>query len=78
MGRYLDQSGGRDPLFAMSLGPTLPKLLQGNKSAGSAIPSGTLSLPHASQLETPFTAVESPFPARRSWPPGSRSQVVIC
>jgi len=62
IGRYLDQSGGRDPLFAMSLGPTLPKLLQGNESAGAAIPSGTLALPHAALLEAPFAALASPFP----------------
>jgi len=62
MGRYLDLSGGRDPLFAMSLGPTLPKVLQGNKSAGSAIPSGTLTVPHAAELEAPFAALQTPFP----------------
>jgi uncharacterized protein (DUF1501 family) len=60
IGRYLDQAG-HDPLFAMSLGPTLPTLLQGNKSAGSAIPSGSLTLPHASLLQAPFVAVETPY-----------------
>ena len=60
IGRYLDQTA-HDPLYAMSLGPTLPKLLQGAKAAGSAIPSGTLTLPHGQALEAPFTAVETRY-----------------
>jgi uncharacterized protein (DUF1501 family) len=61
IGRYLDQATGHDPLFAMSLGPTLPTLLQGNESAGSSIPSGSLTLPHASLLQAPFVSVETPY-----------------
>ena len=64
IGRYLDQASGHDPLFAMSLGPTLPTLLQGNESAGSSIPSGSLTLPHAALLESPFVAVETPYTGR--------------
>jgi uncharacterized protein (DUF1501 family) len=62
IGRYLDQAG-HDPLYAMSLGPTLPQVLQGAKSAGSSIPSGSLTLPHGQAFEAPFTAVESPYPS---------------
>jgi len=61
IGRYLDQAG-HDPLYAMSLGPTMPMLLQGAKRAGSAIPSGTLTLPHGQAMEAPFIAVETPYP----------------
>jgi len=61
LGRYLDRTGGKDPLFALSLGPTMPKLLRGATAAGSAIPSGSLALPHGQLLEPRFTAIETPF-----------------
>jgi len=61
LGRWLDTMGGKDPLAAMTFGPTLPKLLQGNMTAGSAIPSGTLALPNAAQVEKPFSALETSY-----------------
>jgi len=61
LGRWLDQLGGKDPLVALSLGPTMPKLLEGAKVAGASVPSGRLALPHAAALEGPFRALETPF-----------------
>jgi uncharacterized protein (DUF1501 family) len=59
LGRYIDVAR-HDPLFSLSLGPTMPLLLQGATSAGSAIPSGTLKMPK--NLAQPFTVVETPYP----------------
>jgi uncharacterized protein (DUF1501 family) len=55
LGRYLDTTGGKDPLWALSLGPTMPPLLQGASVAGSALPSGSLTI--APAIEQPYTAV---------------------
>jgi len=44
LGRWLD-SGGRDPLHAVSLDPVLPPMLAGATTAGAALPIGGLSLP---------------------------------
>jgi len=62
LGRWLDAMGGRDPLAAMTLGPTLPKVLAGNTTAGSSVPSGTLTLPRGGRIEAPFAAVEARAP----------------
>lgn len=43
LGRWLDREG-RDPLRAISIGPTLPRLLMGAELAGTAIPAGPLTL----------------------------------
>jgi uncharacterized protein (DUF1501 family) len=58
LGRYLDRTGGKDPLWALSLGPTMPPLLQGASVAGSALPSGNLTI--APAIEPPFTALMTP------------------
>jgi uncharacterized protein (DUF1501 family) len=58
LGRYLDRTGGKDPLWALSLGPTMPPLLQGASVAGSALPSGNLTI--ASAIEAPYTALMTP------------------
>jgi uncharacterized protein (DUF1501 family) len=58
IGRYLDKAAP-GPLFAMSLGPTLPPLLQGASSAGSSIPLGAITVPKG--LAAPFTAVSTPY-----------------
>jgi uncharacterized protein (DUF1501 family) len=55
LGRYLDRSGDTDPLWALSLGPTMPPLLQGSSVAGSALPSGNLTI--ASAIQPPYTAL---------------------
>ena len=59
IGRWLDTGGGKDPLAALSLGPTLPKILGGRTTAGAAIPAGTLALPKGGRIEGPFATVES-------------------
>jgi uncharacterized protein (DUF1501 family) len=58
LGRYLDRTGGKDPLWALSLGPTMPPLLQGASVAGAALPSGNLTI--APALEAPYTALMIP------------------
>lgn len=62
VGRWLDGMGGKDPLAAMSLGPTLPKVLEGSTTAGSSVPAGTLTLPRGGRIEGPFAAVETAPP----------------
>jgi uncharacterized protein (DUF1501 family) len=57
LGRWLDTLGDKDPLAALSIGPTLPRLLLGASTAGASIPSGTLTLPGA--IEKPFAAVSA-------------------
>ena len=60
LGRWLDL-GGDNPMRALSLGPTLPKLLTGTSTAGGSIPSGQLHLPGAGRFDTTFATVETPF-----------------
>ena len=66
LGRWLDGLGGTDPLAAISVGATLPKLLQGNVTAGSAIPAGALTLGQGGRVEKPFAALESVVPGESS------------
>ena len=58
IGRWLDTVGTKDPLVSVSLGPTLPKVVSGAKTAGAAVPTGPLSLPGGPRVEGPFAAVE--------------------
>jgi uncharacterized protein (DUF1501 family) len=44
LGRWLDAQP-HDPMRALSLGPTLPLLLQGARAAASAVPAGRLAFP---------------------------------
>jgi uncharacterized protein (DUF1501 family) len=60
LGRWLDQ-GGDDPMKALALGPTLPKLMGGAKTAGGSIPSGNLALPGGNRLDGAFSSVETAF-----------------
>jgi uncharacterized protein (DUF1501 family) len=55
LGRWLD-ANGRDPLHAVSLDPVLPPMLAGATTAGAALPSGGLTLPHG-RLGTAFQAL---------------------
>ena len=63
LGRWLDTAGGKDPLLTLSLGPTLPKLVSGAKTAGSSVPAGAATLPGGGRLDAAFAAVESGRPA---------------
>jgi uncharacterized protein (DUF1501 family) len=51
VGRWLD-STGRDPLRAISVGPTLPLMAAGEKTAASAVPTGPMTLPGAAPLRS--------------------------
>jgi uncharacterized protein (DUF1501 family) len=44
LGRWLDATG-RDPMRAISVGATLPTALRGDKTAATAITSGTITIP---------------------------------
>ncbi|WP_042421214.1 DUF1501 domain-containing protein [Streptacidiphilus anmyonensis] len=55
LGRWLD-AHGRDPLAAVSLGGTLPPLLAGATTSGSALPLGAFHLPKGRTLAS-FTAL---------------------
>ena len=59
IGRWLDSTGGKDPLLTLSLGPTLPKLVSGAKTAGSSVPTGAATLPGGGRLDAAFAAVEA-------------------
>jgi uncharacterized protein (DUF1501 family) len=48
VGRWLD-AHPHDPMRVLSFGPTLPLLVQGARSAASAVPSGALALPGGSR-----------------------------
>ncbi|GAC1518219.1 MAG: DUF1501 domain-containing protein [Acidimicrobiales bacterium] len=63
VGRWLDTAGGKDPLLTLSLGPTLPKLVSGAKTAGSSVPTGAATLPGGGRLDAAFAAVESSRPS---------------
>jgi len=54
LGRWLDATGS-DPMRALSVGSTLPILLAGQRSAGSAIMGATITIPGGSAL-TPVLA----------------------
>jgi uncharacterized protein (DUF1501 family) len=60
LGRWLDL-GGDDPMRALSLGPTLPKVMEGAKTAAGAIPTGRLALPGKGRIDADFAALETPF-----------------
>ena len=60
LGRWLD-TGGDDPMRALSIGPTLPKLLAGARTAAGSIPSGQLHLPGAGRFDTTFATLERAF-----------------
>jgi uncharacterized protein (DUF1501 family) len=62
LGRWLDL-GRDDPMRALSLGPTLPKVMEGAKTAAGAIPSGRLALPGKGRLDAAFASLNAPFPS---------------
>jgi len=60
VGRWLDNAG-QDPLLALSLGSTLPRLAIGAQRSAGAVPGGNLMLPGGARLTSVFDALERPF-----------------
>jgi uncharacterized protein (DUF1501 family) len=61
LGRWLDAQS-HDPMRALSLGATLPRLLQGHKAAAASIPTGRLSLPGGAAAASILGSLETPYP----------------
>lgn len=59
IGRWLD-AAGPDPLRAVSVGGTLPRIFGGEKAAGSAVPVGQLTLPGGKLVADGFAALSAP------------------
>ncbi|MBV8160422.1 MAG: DUF1501 domain-containing protein [Acidimicrobiia bacterium] len=67
LGRWLDATG-TDPLRTLSIGPTLPRLLAGDKTSGSSVPSGSVALGTANaKLLSAFDALANPSPGEAPW-----------
>jgi uncharacterized protein (DUF1501 family) len=69
LGRWLDVTGS-DPLRAISVGGSLPRIFGGEKAAGAAVPVGELTLPGSPAVRSAFAAMSqasagaSPMAAR--------------
>jgi len=61
VGRWLDLTG-HDPLRAVSVGGSLPRIFGGEKAAGAAIPVGELTLAGGPAVRSAFAAVAEPSP----------------
>ena len=61
VGRWLDATGN-DPLRAVSVGGSLPRIFGGDKAAGAAVPVGELALPGSPAVRGAFAAVSRPSP----------------
>jgi uncharacterized protein (DUF1501 family) len=59
LGRWLDATG-TDPMRALSVGSTLPRLLTGEKQAGSAVTGGTMRIPGGGRLGLALAALDAP------------------
>jgi uncharacterized protein (DUF1501 family) len=59
VGRWLDATGN-DPLRAVSVGGSLPRIFGGDKAAGAAVPVGELTLPGSPAVRSAFAAVSQP------------------
>jgi uncharacterized protein (DUF1501 family) len=60
LGRWLDAQA-HDPMRALSLGPTLPLLLQGARTAASAVPTGRLTVPGGSAVSALISAMGATY-----------------
>ncbi len=65
LGRWLDTAGG-DPLYAVSVEPTLPPLLAGATTAAASMPVGGLKLP-GGRLGSAFAALGTPAAGEERW-----------
>jgi len=61
VGRWLDATGN-DPLRAISVGGSLPRIFGGDKAAGAAVPVGELTLPGSPAVRSAFAAISEPSP----------------
>jgi uncharacterized protein (DUF1501 family) len=59
LGRWLDATG-TDPMRALSVGSTLPRLLAGDKQAGSAVTGGAMTSPGGARLAMALAALDAP------------------
>ena len=59
VGRWLDATG-TDPLRAVSVGGSLPRVFGGEKAAGAAVPVGELTVPGGPTIRSAFAAVARP------------------
>ncbi len=59
VGRWLDKTGD-DPLRALSIGGSLPRIFGGDSAAGAAIPVGELTLPGGPTVHSAFAAASEP------------------
>lgn len=59
LGRWLDGTGD-DPLRAVAVGNTLPRLLSGERTAGSAVPVGNITIPGGAAVASGFAALSQP------------------
>ncbi len=59
VGRWLDKTGD-DPLRALSVGGSLPRIFGGESAAGAAIPVGELTLPGGPAVRSAFAAASEP------------------
>jgi len=59
VGRWLDTTG-HDPLRAVSVGGSLPRVFGGEKVAGAAVPVGELTVPGGPTIRSAFAAVAQP------------------
>jgi uncharacterized protein (DUF1501 family) len=63
LGRWLDATGS-DPMRAISIGTTLPRLLSGERSSGTAVSGGSITLPGGSALAPVLASFDAPGPDR--------------
>jgi len=61
VGRWLDLTGN-DPLRAVSVGGSLPRIFGGEKAAGAAVPVGELTLPGTPALRSAYATMAAPSP----------------
>lgn len=61
VGRWLDATGD-DPLRAVSIGGSLPRIFGGDKAAGAAVPVGELTLPGSPAVQSAYAALVEPTP----------------
>lgn len=59
VGRWLDVTGN-DPLRAVSVGGSLPRIFGGDKAAGAAVPVGELTVPGGTAVRAAFAAMCEP------------------
>jgi uncharacterized protein (DUF1501 family) len=59
LGRWLDATG-TDPMRALSIGSTLPRLLAGEKQAGAAIAGGSAAIPGVARMGLALASLDGP------------------